>query len=202
MATARVIHDEDKDNPNPQQIAISSSSVVPKAVIIANGQPVTFTSNGPTVNITFEPDAFPPSPGFVVFNNITGVSPANPVTVSPQTTNRTVNYNIDGSNVYPYAIQVGNGPMYVSIVNGSPVQDPVVIPLNGTIEVIGDKNYTVNWNASNGDPFNAPLTNIYTAGNPLNTTHTDRLPVADYGYTISPKDAGVPGGGTVKIKST
>jgi hypothetical protein len=202
MATARVIHNNEENNPNPQPIVISSSGATPKACIILNGQPVAFSSSGPTVNITFEPDAFPPYPGFVVFNNITGVSPTNPVTASPQTTNRTVNYNIDGSNVFPYAIQVGAGPLYVSVVAGAPVQDPVVIPLNGSIEMIGDRNYSVDWFTSNGDPFTPTLTNVYTAGNPLTTPHTNNRPVADYGYKLAPDFAGNPTGGTVKVKGT
>jgi hypothetical protein len=197
MATARVIHHENDEDLNPQPITISSSGVSPQACIIANGQSVAFSSSGPTVNITFEADAF----GVVVFNNVSGLSPTNPNTQPPQVNNRTVNYNIDGSSVYPYAIAVGGGPMYVKVTAGNTTPDPVVIPLNSSIEMIStDQNYSVNWFTSNGDPFTPPLTEIYTSGNPLTKPHTNNRPVADYGYRISPVET--PGGGTVKVKST
>ena len=199
MATARIHHrNEDLD---PQPIITSSSGTIsPPTYIIANGQPVTFTNNSAsTINITFEPDAF----GVVVFNNVT-LNPGTSDSQTPQANDRTVNFNTDGTANYPYAIQVGAGPMYVAVTAGVCTPDKVVIPLNGTIEMIGtDQNYNVHWNASNGDPFTPPLSEIYTSGNPLTKTHRDYLPVADYGYTISPAGpcAG-PGGGRVVVKNT
>ena len=200
MATARVIHHREEEDLNPQPIVISSSGVSPQACITANGQSVAFSSSGPTVDITFEPDAF----GVVVFNNVSGLSPTNPNTQPPQVNNRTVNYNIDGSSVYPYAIAVGGGPMYVKVTAGNCTPDPVVLPLNSSIEMIStDQNYSVTWFTSNGDPFTPPLTEIYSQGNPLTKPHTENRPVADYGYRISPGNpTGTAGGGTVKVKST
>ena len=198
MATARVHHK--REDLDPQPIVISNAGVSPQTCITSNGQPVTFSSSGPTVNITFEPDAF----GVVVFDNVIQLSPSSPSTQTPQADNRTVNYNIDGSSVYPYAIAVGGGPMYVKVTAGNCTPDPVVIPLNSTIEIIStDHNYSVKWNASNGDPFTPALKEIYTATNPLTKPHTEYLPVAEYAYTVSP---GGPmlgnGGGTVKVKGS
>ena len=201
MATARVLYN-DENNPAPQVITIPSSGVIsPPTYIIANGQPVTFTNNsGSAINVTFEADAF----GVVVFNNVNGLNPIASNTQTPQVDNRTVNFNTDGSANYPCAIQVGAGPLYVAVTASVCTPDPVVVPLGGTIEMIGtDQNYQVTWNASNGDPFTPQLKEIYTAGNPLTKTHTDYLPVGNYGYTISPAGPSEgPGGGTVKVKST
>jgi hypothetical protein len=201
MATARVIPHED-DNPAPLVITIlSSGAISPSTYIIANSQPVTFTNNSSaSINITFEPDAF----GVPVFNNVAPLTPGASNTQSPQTSDRTVNFNTDGSTIYPYAIQVGGGPMYVKGTANDCTPVHVVIPLGGTIEMIGtDQNYNVTWNASNGDPFTPALTKIYMSGNPLNTIHTDYLPVGDYGYTISPTGPALGnGGGRVIVKSS
>jgi plastocyanin len=200
MATARIIRDED-DNLTPLVISIPSSGAIsPATYIIANGQPVTFT-NGSTsvVNVTFAPDAF----GVTVFNNVSGLNPGASVQQTPQTNDRTVNFNTDGSANYPYAIQVGAGPIFVKVTGSVCTPDPV-IPVGGTVEFIAtDQNYTVTWNASNGDPFNPPLTKIYLSGNPLTKPHTAYLPVGNYAYTITA--GGITegnGGGTVKVKNT
>jgi hypothetical protein len=202
MATSRVIHDEDDDNPAPQVITIPSSGVIsPLTYIIANGQPVTFTNNSTSmINVVFEPDAF----GVVVFNNVSGLNPNASNTLTPQANNRTVNFNTDGSANYPYALQVGAGPMYIKVTASLCTPDPAIIPLGGTIEMIStDVNYSVKWDASNGDPFTPALAEIYTSGNPLTVPHTAYLPIGNYRYTIS--QSGIsegPGGGKVIVKSS
>ncbi|MGA7293894.1 MAG: hypothetical protein WBW53_18610 [Terriglobales bacterium] len=199
MATARVIHHED-DNPSPLVITISSNGVIsPPTYIIANGQPVTFTNDsGATLSVTFEADAF----GVEVFDNVNDLNPNTSNTQSPQVDDRTVNFNTDGSTDYPYAVQVGSGPMYVKVTASVCTPDPVVIPRDGTIEMVStDQNYGVEWNASNGDPFKPPLTEIYLSGNPLTVPHTEYLPANDYAYTITSPVEG-PGGGKVIVKSS
>jgi hypothetical protein len=193
MSTARVIHHDDEENLSPQPIAISSSGVVsPQTCIIANGQSVAFSSAGPTVTVTFEPDAIP---GWVVFNNVT-VSPSSPQTIAPRVNDRTVNFNIDGSNVYPYAIQVGAGPMYVAVSYNSVLgvvtctPGEVVIPYGsssiqrGTLTLVPspsqpNNTYSVAW--PQGDPFNPQINNVPQSGN---------LPMArsagsNYNYTVA-----------------
>jgi hypothetical protein len=198
MATARVIPPITEDVP-AKLISISATHVPsPGACIIANGQSVTFANSSVNaVGVFFEPDAF----GVAVFNNIT-VPGNSSTTVSPLVNNRTVNYNTDGSTTYPYAIQVGNGPLYVKVTGGYTTPDPAVVPFGGTIEIIStDNNYTINWNTTNGNPFPG-LTHIYTASNPLTRAYSENLPVADYAYTITQGITLGSGGGTVKIKST
>jgi len=203
MATARVPLEDDV---LAQVITIASNGVLsPATCFIANAQQVTFVNNsGGSIPITFEPDAF----GVTVFNNVSVGGNGGTNTQSPQVNNRTVNYNTDGSTTYPYAIQVGAGALFIKVTynqtsgNGDCTPDPAVIPLGGTIEFIGDANYSVRWNAANGDPFTPPLTNIYTASNPLTVPHTASRPSGNYGYTITKlaiTDGTGHGGGTIKI---
>jgi hypothetical protein len=201
MATARVFNDNLADNPNPVSIVISSTGASPATCIIANGQGVAFSSNGPTVNITFAPDAVS---GSIIFNNVTNLGPSTPQTVYPLVTDRTVNYNTDGSTVFPYAIQVGAGPLFIKVASSVCTPDPAVIPAGGTIEMVAtDHNYNVTWNASNGDPFNPALTAVYLSGNPLTVPHTAYLPAKDYSYSVSAMGPTLgTGGGKVKIKGT
>jgi len=205
MATARVHHHHEDDIPNPQPIVITNSGISPQAYKIANQQPVTFSSTGPTVNIYFEPDAF----GVTVFNNVTGVSPTNPQTIPPQTNDRTVNFNTDGSAVYPYAIQVGAGPMYVKVANSECTPENPVVPYGGTIRMISTdiQHYKVNWSVNAGNPFPG-LTDVYTAGNPLTKTYTETLPVNANGFAFGFSVAPAPGpslgmgGGNVIVKNS
>jgi hypothetical protein len=197
MATARVIHHE--EDLNPLQISIPAGGVIsPTTYIIANQQQVTFNNNsGSPVNITFEADAF----GVVVFNNISNLTTS--TTQTPQVNNRTVNFNTDGSTTYPYAIQVGNGPMYVNVDAGECTPETVVIPLNGTIQMASSDGvtYSITWNTNNGNPFPG-LAHIYPVSNPQTKPYTATFPIGPYGYTIAVAKATGGGGGTVKIKST
>jgi len=207
MATARAIP-PGPEAFQPQQITITSTGASPKACIIADGQPVTFINNtGGVININFQPDA---TPGMRVFNNVSNLSwiaPNNTNTQTPQLSNRTVNFNTDGSSNYPYAIQVGAGPLYVLVTyNGTQVNcypSPAVIPYGGTIELYknsGDQNnYSVTWPTPAGDPFTPPLTRVD------NTPHTDSANIADYEYKVAlanPVAATGQGGGTVKVKGS
>ena len=215
MATARYIQPEDVPALN---ITITSSGVASpnQTCIIANGQQVIFTNtSGSSVNIVFQLDAQDPT--VAVFNNVNGLSPTAPNNTNsqtPLTSNRTVNYSIViGTNTFgPYAIQVGAGPMYISVSynsalnKGDVTPDTAVVPFRGTVEMIStDYQYRITWNASNGNPFPG-LTDIYTYSNPLTKVYSDTLPVGPYGYTVTKTgmiaDGTGHGGGTVKVGSS
>lgn len=203
MSTARVIRHEPDNVPNPFPISITSSGASPATCIIANNQPVTFTNNTQTIiNITFEPDALL---AWAIFNNIVGLAPGASNTQTPLVNDRTVNYSVDGSTTsFPCAIQVGAGPFFVTINASYCSPDPAVIPLNGTLEMVSidNKNYTVHWNAANGDPFNPPLTNVYPLSNPLTVPHTERTPAGPYAYTVQLGQMLGQGGGKVRVGSS
>jgi len=184
----------------------------PKGCIIAppGTLSITFTNNsGAPISIQFETN--PVYPNQIVFNNISNLANNTSNTQQPQVANATVNYNViaNGTSHGPYAIQVGNGPMYVQVTYdttksaGQCNPDPIAIPPGGTLEMVStDYTYEVAWPTS--DPFTPPLQWIY-AGVANNTPHTANNSVADYGYTVAKypplKDAGN-GGGTIKIKGT
>jgi len=202
MATARNIHPEDDLVPNPYPISITATGASPAACIILNNQPVTFTNNTTSpITIMFEPDALL---GWAIFTNIIALAPGASNTQTPLISDRTVNYSIDGSTTnYPYAIQVGAGPFYVTVNGAFCSPDPAVIPLNGTLTMVSTdgKNYTIHWNASNGDPFTPLLTNVYALNNPLTVPHTERTPAGPYSYTVQVGNMLGQGGGKVKVTS-
>lgn len=191
------------DPPNPQAIAISSTGASPATCIILNGQGVSFvnSSNNP-INVSFEADV----QGVTVFSqNPLNVASNSSVTIYPQTQNRTVNFNLDGSQVYPYAIQVGGGPLYISVsanntgvINVTP--SPAVIPAGGTWQVYkasGDNNtYNVTWPGIAAPPFPSFTVN--------NTTQTAAVTTnSQVAYQIqfgnSPRATTGHGGGTIKV---
>jgi hypothetical protein len=149
----------------------------------------------------------PGHPATPVFNNVSGLSPTAPNntnTQTPQVTDRTVNYNVViGANSYgPYAIQVGNGPICISVTASNTSPDPVVIPTNGWVQFFStDSNYTVSWQATTGDPFYPPVTSI-AVGVSNNTAHQAKLAPNSFPYTIRVGFADGNGGGTVKVKGT
>jgi hypothetical protein len=204
MATARIL---DQGAFTAQNITISGTGLAtPQAVPIANGQQVTFTnSSGSPINIVFVAD--PAHTGVSVFNNVSGLSPTAPNntnTQTPQVNDRTVNYNVViGGNTYgPYAIQVGSGPIYISVTGSNTTPDPVVIPTNGWVEFFAtDTNYTVTWQASTGDPFYPPITSI-AVGVGNNSPHQAKLAPNSFPYTLRVGLADGNGGGTVKVRGT
>jgi hypothetical protein len=213
MATARVIPRQEI----VQVINIDSTfTASPKAVIIAAGTEVNFTNNsGATINITFEPN--PPGPA--LFVNTPNLAPGTIDGQTPQPANGSVNYYVNvvgGASHGPYAIQVGNGPLYIQVTynnatgQGICTPDQPVIPYLGYLEMISnDYNYSVSWPTSFGDPFTPLLTSI-GIGAPNNTPHKETSNLADYKYTVTKLGAtklgvaaaGGGGGGTIKVKST
>jgi hypothetical protein len=145
-------------------------------------------------------------PGPVLFNNVTlspGQSSGN---LTPQAANGSVNYTVlsNGATIGDvYAVQVGNGPLYVTVSGTTCTPQTVAVPLQGSIEYysIDGLNHTIAWNTSNGNPFSG-LSNIYPLANPLTKPYATTSPVNPYGYTVGPGTPATGVGGTVKIKQT
>jgi hypothetical protein len=102
-----------------------------------------------------------------------------------------------------YAVQVGNGPLFVTVSGTTCTPQTVAIPLQGSIEYysIDGLSHTITWNTANGNPFTG-LSKIYPLANPETKPYTTNSPVNPYGYTMGPGTTATGGGGTVKIKQT
>jgi hypothetical protein len=195
-----------------QTITIDSTYVAhPQAVRIPAGQQqqVSFTNNSAgTISIQFELN--PPGP--TMFANI-------PTLVNGATDTQTANVDTNGNgavNYYvydsnntkhgPYAIEVGNGPLYVSVTysqslnEGQCTPDPVVIPYQGHLEMYStDYNYSVGWPTSFGDPFQPQLLST-VPGATNNSPVQEVANLAEYKYTVTKTGIqGVGGGGGGKV---
>ncbi len=203
---ARVIPMED----TAQQITIDSTfTASPKAVIIPAGQVVSFTNNsGATIALQFEPN--PPGP--TLFTSIPSLGNGATNIQAPQSLNGNgaVNYYVvdpTGTQHGPYAIEVGVGPLYISVTYsqsqnaGQCTPDPVAIPYQGHLEMYStDYNYTVGWPTSFGDPFTPQLTSI-VPGSGNNTARKETANLQEYKYTVTKTGlAGIIGNGGGKIK--
>src|SRR5215470_2583147 len=115
MAVARVL------DPQPQPVNINSNfDANPAGVQIAASQPVRFTNNSAsTISINFANTAISNQQ---VFSNITNLGPGLSVIASPLVTGVTVNYEVwyGLENFGPFAIEVGTGPLQISVTNGLP----------------------------------------------------------------------------------
>ena len=210
MSAARVIPMED----TAQLVTIDSTfGASPKAVIIPAGQVVNFTNNsGATITIQFEPN--PPGP--TLFTNVPPLVNGATNSQTPQAANGNgaVNYHVvdaGGTQHGPYAIQVGNGPLYIQVTYSQAlgaaqcIPSPAVIPYQGSLEMISnDYNYSVTWPTSFGDPFTPALTSI-GIGASNNIPHKETANLADYAYKITKTgiaEGTGSGGGTVRVKGT
>jgi hypothetical protein len=201
MAAARNI--PPMDDPAPYPVSISSTGVVsPATGIMMNNQSVQFTNNtGAQITVTFQADG----QGETVFPNTPVPGNGGTATVSPQTSDRTANFNIDGSNSFPYAIQVGAGPLYVlvswdtSLAEADCNPSPAVIPAGGTVKMFRESTdshtYSVRWPNIVSNPFTPPLTSADGLVHTANTT-------GNLGYTLNspaPGDQIGHGAGTIKV---
>lgn len=190
-------------DPAPYSVSISSAGVVsPATGIMTNAQSVQFTNNtSAQITVTFQPDG----QGVTTFPNTTVPPNGGTATVAPQTSNRTANFNIDGSNNFPYAIQVGAGPLYILVSWDAPNSEadcqpsPAVIPAGGTVQMFrastDSHTYSVQWPNINVNPFTPPLTSADGLVHTANTT-------GNFGYTLdapSPGEQIGHGGGTIKV---
>jgi hypothetical protein len=202
MATARVFPTDENYNQN-QTIVIDSTLVPsPQGCIVSGpaGQQiaVTFNNTGPnSISITFTPQGY-----FTDMPALTGSE----VQYVDGGVDAGVNYYINGLLTEPYAIQLGDGPMIVTVstnADGSISCSPatVAVPLGSTVQtgslemvaaVPGDGYDVGPWSPS--DPFDPP---IEGTGEPSDVA--SGATAGGYTYTADP--AGAPSGGTVKIRS-
>jgi hypothetical protein len=180
---------------------------------VSAGDTVNF-SNDPsstaTIVITFaaNPPVVTNPPGAPLFN-VSSIT-LNPGDVSPQTvlsttTDGSVNYSLSVNGVQvggPYAIQVGNGPLYVEITNSDSEPDPIMVPYQGTLTMFSNDpttTYSIHWPTTN--PFPGLTEALPGATN--NNAYTQVGPKGQsYGYRIGIKFQDGPGGGTIRIGST
>jgi hypothetical protein len=201
MAVARVLTD-----PQPQQVNINSQgNASPPGVKINNAQPVQFNNNsGSAISISFLNTAIT---GQRVFNDL-NIAAGQNVTESPLVSDITVNYNLNiGGNSYgPYAIEVGTGPLQISVTNGYPNPSTAVIPPNGEIQFAAtDTQCSISWGSN--DPFTPPLNTVYVgqSNNPVGSEQGNSG--RNFPYTLNTTGpvavkanrvmAG--GGGTIKV---
>lgn len=186
------------------------SVTIPAVKMAATDQIVFGNSPSSSAAIQLVFAANPPGvanpPGPVLFNNVT-LSPGQGTgNLTPLAANGSVNYTVlvGGAAVGEvYAVQVGNGPLYVTVSGTTCTPQTIAIPLQGSAEFysIDGVNHTITWNTSNGNPFPG-LSNIYALANPLTKAYTTSSPVNPYGYMVGPSPLATGGGGTVKIKQT
>jgi hypothetical protein len=196
-----------------QTITINSSFVAsPQAIIYGLGTTVEFTNNsGVAININFVPNP----PGSTLFTNIANLANGASSSQGPINVTGSANYyvNAGGTNYGPYAIQVGNGSLWVQVTGvdgvGQCVPAVAVIPVEGGLQMnSADVTYDVVWKGVSGDPFSPILQNVYK-GMSSNVMHTAEPDASGtYTYTVATqtpsKPTAVPGsgGGTVKIQSS
>lgn len=167
MAVARYLSDP---QPQAQQININSQGGAnPSGIAVGNGQPVDFNNNsGSTISINFANTAITQQR---VFNDIPNLAAGQSFAESPLIDDVTVNYTVAiGANTFgPYAIEVGSGPLQVSVTNAVPDPEISVIPPNGEIQFAAtDVDCSISWK-NNNDPFTPPVDGVYVgqSNNPV-----------------------------------
>jgi hypothetical protein len=213
MATARVIPPGVASNPS-QTITIDGTLVPsPQGCIVSApvGQQIAVTFNntsGSPISITFTPQGV-----FADIPSFTGTQ----TRYAQGGTNTTVNYVINGVIAEPYAIQIGSGPMVITLsqTNTGTTQyspNPVAVPLgdatqSGTVKIVsaapGGAGYNLTWK-NNNDPFLPPINSSDATPHPV----APGALAASYDYSAgmtSPQGKNVRtlgggGGGTVKIR--
>jgi hypothetical protein len=195
MATARVYTAADQPvNINPQ------GQANPAGCLIENGQNVTFTNNsGSTISILFDQTAISKQ---TVFNDINNLAPGSNYTEAPLVSDKTVNYNVsmNGQTRGPFAIEVGAGPLEISVTRTNPTPEHGIIPPNGEIQFTAtDDKCNIAW--PDGDPFNPPLDNAFVGqpNNPVGQEHGNSGKTFRYEVTKSTDLNPVDGGGTIKV---
>jgi hypothetical protein len=201
MATARVIPEQD------QQITINSQGDAhPSAVRIDNGQNVTFNNiSGATISILFEDTAISHRR---VFNDIANLQNGESYTEAPLISDITVNYTISMNGNEPFAIEVGTGPLEISVTGTNPTPEIGAMPPNGEVLFQSGDGLTHSLNWQDGDPFNPPINSVTPSGN----SGTENGNKGRFRYTIvslqpAPTSAKLAnmgaqpmgGGGTIKV---
>lgn len=213
MATARNVFPEAEAVLNTVTFTYINNvlSVTKPSVMMAATDQIVFgnsPSSSAAIQLVFaaNPPGVANPPGLPLFNNVQ-LSPGQGTgNLTPLNSVGSVNYTVlvAGSQVGDtYAVQVGAGPLYVTVNGDVCTPKTTVVPINGSIEFysIDNANHGIIWNAANGNPFPG-LSNVYPLSNPLTRAYTETFPAGGYGYTMGPGAAAVGGGGTVKIKQT
>jgi len=176
-----------------------------QGIIVAYGDTVNFTNNsGVDISIQFASNA----PGQSVGPNL-GVPNTQTVGFIAPNYDAAANYSIlVGSIVQPggpYAIQVGNGCMYISITSTTSTPDTVSIPIGGQVKMYStDTTYSIAWPGcpSTGGPFSSALNQV-VSGASNNTNRQENIGTATlYNYTITASPMEGNGGGKVKVVSS
>jgi hypothetical protein len=204
MATARVIPEQD------QQITINAQGDAhPSAVTIANNQHVQFNNNsGATISIYFLETAIHHQRGFT---DIINLQNGESYTQAPLVSDIMVNYTIlmNGKKSEPFAIEVGTGPLEISVTGIDPTPEMGAMPPNGEVLFQSADGYTHNLSWLNGDPFNPPIDSVTPAGN----SGKENGNKGRFRYTVLSEQATAPttdkdasmlvqpmgGGGTIKV---
>src|SRR6266478_1112532 len=200
MATARVFTAPD------QSININQQGQAnPSAVQISHDQNVKFSNHsGSTISIVFAQTAISHKR---VFNDIDDLPTGTNHSEGPLVSGITVNYNVimNGEIEGPFAIEVGTGPLEISVTGGAPTPLNGAIPPNGEIQFNStDDQYPIAW--PHGDPFTPALNFVYV-GPANNEVGKENGRLGDFGYTLGPsagamqasKMSAVEGGGTIKV---
>jgi plastocyanin len=211
MSAARHIPREQADV--TQTITIGTNfTPTPQAVKVLTGTDIEFVNNsGQTINITFNPNppGSPPPNAQVLFTNTPNFGPGGSSILTPLLANGSTNYMVNvvgGASYGPFAIQVGNGPLYVQVTFDTTENEvmcnpgTVVIPVGGALQMVNtDSNsYSIGWGAGITNPFNPPL--IVVGGFQGNAIHQGLGVAATYNYSASKLDAGgVPQAGGGKV---
>jgi plastocyanin len=174
------------------------------------GDTVDFINASPTATLQITFAANPPnvinppgSPLFGVTSITLGPGANSAEIVLPA--NGSVNYTVTVNGVQVgghYAIQVGNGPLYVTINNDDTNPGTLAVPPGGTLEMYStDGNtYDLSW-TNTGNPFPTPAPGLLTVtpGVTGNIAYTNSLKsIAIYDYTF-PTSKDRNGGGTIKV---
>jgi hypothetical protein len=192
MATARVLTAPDQPvNINPQ------GQADPAGCQIEDGQNVKFSNNsGSPISILFAQTAISKKK---VFDDINNLASGSNHTEALLVSGITVNYNVSmGGRAYgPFAIEVGAGPLEISVTDTNPTPSAGVIPPNGEIQFTAtDYKCNVSW--PDGDPFNPQLDYAFVgqSNNPVGQEHGNSGKTFRYELTTStdPND-----GGTIKV---
>ena len=195
MATQRVI------TPAAQPVNINPQGQAnPAGCQIEDGQNVTFNNNsGSSISIAFARTAIRDQK---VFDDIVNLVNNASDSQTPQAASITVNYNVSmgGRSYGPFAIEVGTGPLEISVTGTNPTPDIGAIPPNGEIQFTAtDYQCDIQW--QDGDPFTPPLNNVYVgqSNNQVGEEHGNHT--KDFHYTLTKSSAAHPvdGGGTIKV---
>jgi len=171
-----------------------------------------FALNPPS---TVPPGTTPPPPGPVMFSSITLNPGQDSGPLTPQVPvlnpNGSVNYTIWSAGVDVgdvYAVQVGNGPLYVSAKSSATIvaftPQEVRIPVGGTIEfyTVDGTDWDLDWQPANPFTQPAPLDEIFGLLDTRTKTYTDTGGQGVYTYAPGPNPGAMGGGGTVKTGNT